>query len=113
MTTCEHKWISSEGKTASGVICAKCWDYTGPEKIRRDILGSQLVVGDIILFYSKRKGGMFPGRVLEFIKGDCMGIERGYFLRSGEVNFFRQPELTVELSTQVVKADSLKALVVA
>lgn len=78
----------------------------------KDILGCQLVVGDIILFHSKRKGRMFPGRVVEFIKGDCMGIERGYFLRSGEVNFFKEPELTVEFSTQVVRVDSLKPLVV-
>lgn len=35
MTHCDHKWISSEGKTASGVICAKCWDYTGPQKEQR------------------------------------------------------------------------------
>lgn len=77
----------------------------------KDILGCQLVVGDIILFHSKRKDKMCPARVLEFIKGDCMGIERGYFLKTGEIAFFQKPEITVEFSTQTIRVDDFKAKV--
>ena len=35
MSNCQHKWISSEGRTSSGVICSKCWDYSGPQKEER------------------------------------------------------------------------------
>lgn len=75
----------------------------------KDILGCQLVIGDIILFHLKKKDQMVPGKVVEFIKGDFMGIERGYFLRSGEIAFFKEPEITVEFSTQVIRVDSFKA----
>lgn len=27
---CNHEWIASEGRTASGVLCRKCGDYDGP-----------------------------------------------------------------------------------
>lgn len=28
---CDHEWIASEGRTASGVLCRKCGDYNGPK----------------------------------------------------------------------------------
>lgn len=28
---CNHEWIASEGRTASGVLCRKCGDYDGPQ----------------------------------------------------------------------------------
>lgn len=28
---CAHEWISSQGRTASGVLCAKCGEYNPPE----------------------------------------------------------------------------------
>lgn len=27
---CDHHWIASEGRTASGWLCSKCGDYDGP-----------------------------------------------------------------------------------
>lgn len=78
----------------------------------KDILGCQLVVGDIILFHSRRKRGMFPGRVLEILKGDCICIERGYFLKSGEIAFFNKPEKDIIFSTQAVKPEPFKVPVV-
>lgn len=29
-TVCQHKWVSSEGRTASGWLCSICGDYDGP-----------------------------------------------------------------------------------
>lgn len=74
----------------------------------KDILGSQLVIGDIILFHSTKKKGMYPGRLLDIIKGDCIAVERGYFLKSGEAVFFNEPEIYVIFSTETVKLDFVK-----
>lgn len=35
MIKCEHKWVPSEGRTSSGVICCKCWDYNGPQEVEK------------------------------------------------------------------------------
>lgn len=31
VSVCEHEWIASEGRTASGWLCRKCGDYNGPQ----------------------------------------------------------------------------------
>lgn len=31
VSVCEHEWIPSEGRTASGWLCRKCGDYNGPQ----------------------------------------------------------------------------------
>ncbi len=77
----------------------------------KDVLGCQLSIGDIILFYSRRKGQICPARVLEFIKGDCIGIERGYFLKSGEITFFNKPERDIIFSTQAIRPEPFKVAV--
>ena len=30
VSLCEHEWVASEGRTASGWLCRKCGDYNGP-----------------------------------------------------------------------------------